>query len=243
MRLITLTLCAVTFVALSLPASADVSLADWCVNLNGDSTSVCNGGGASSANINTSGFDETLEPGTNTLGSITIKIGTGAQAAAVYMDYDVNFALFGFDQDFGDTVGALSATQSWDLDVPPNPYFEMAGNPLTPLSNTNTSGTFSTSPTPCCDVSWALEESLNVDPALYSGGTITFTVSTTAPRSGFYLEQTNGDTAETIYLSDSVNLTPLGSTPPVPEPMSIVLFGTLVAGVLFLRRRSSVNVA
>lgn len=243
MRLITLTLCAATVVALSLPASADVGLADWCVDLNGDVNTVCNGGTSpgGTAAVNMSAFDETLEPGSNSLGSITVNLGTGTQAVGVYMDYDVDNTTLGPAQDSGATVGSPSATQSWDIDTPPNPYFELT-SPNTPLSDTNTAGTFSTSPTPCCDVSWDLQEILNVDPALYSGATVKFTVSTVAPASGFYLSQTNGDTGDTVYLSDTVTFTPIG-TASTPEPMSVVLLATLILGALFLRRRSSMNAA
>lgn len=245
MRLITLTLCTAACVAFSFPASAEVSLADWCTNLNGD-ISVCNGGPLStSAAVNTGAFDETLEPSANSLGSIVFTIGTGPQAVAVYMDYDVDDTTEGFDQDQGAAVNPPSATQSYDIDTPANPYFEMNGNPLLPLTDGDTEPTYdpTTLGPPCCDVSWALEESLNVDPLLYTGATVTFTVSTRPPASGFYLQQTDGDTGNSIYLSDTVSLTPIGGTPPVPEPMSLVLFGTLVLGVLFLRRRSAVNAA
>ena len=188
-----------------------------------------------------------LEPGSNTLGKIVVTLGTGVQGVGVYMDYDVDQGILGFDQDSGAVTGAPSPTQSYDLDTPPNPYFELTTpGENTPLSDGNTVGTYSGSPTPCCDVSWALQELGFVDPTLYSGIVITFTVSAgpTAPSTPFYLSQTNGATGDTIYLSDSYTLTPLGrGGSPTPEPMSIVLFGTLIAGVLFLRRRSSVKVA
>src|SRR5690242_16547186 len=74
----------------SVPAHADVSLADWCVNNNG-SIAVCNGGSSSSASVDTSQFDETLEPANNSLGKIVVTFGTGSQDIRVYMDYDVDF--------------------------------------------------------------------------------------------------------------------------------------------------------
>jgi hypothetical protein len=244
MRLITLTLCAATFVALSLPASADVGLADWCVDVNGDTSTVCNGGTSPGGNatVNLTGFDTSLEPGSNTLGKIVVTLGTGVQGVGVYMDYDVDNASLGFDQDSAAAHGTPSGTQSYDLDTPPNPFFDFSSPTMTPLSDSNNVGTFSTSPAPCCDVSWALQEFGFVDPTLYSGITITFTVSTVAPTSGFYLSQTNGDTRDSIYLSDTFTLNPLGrGAGPTPEPMSVVLFATFILGALFLRRRSSMN--
>ena len=243
MRLTTVALLTFMLLALSIPASADVGLADWCTNLNGN-IDVCNGGlsPGGNANVNVSSFDQTLEPGSNTLGTIKVDIGTGSQLAAVYMDYDVDFSTQGSFQDSGSTSGAPSGSQSYELADPNTStiFGDFAGPG--PLPDSNTVGSFSGPPTPCCDVSWALEENLNVNPALYSGGVVTFTVSTRAPASGFYLQQTNGDTGDTIYLSDTVSLTPLGSTS-TPEPMSLLLLGTLVSGALFLRRRFGAHAA
>jgi hypothetical protein len=243
MRLITLTLCVAACAAFSLPASADVGLNDWCVNLNGDISTACNGAGSGSAAINLSGFDTTVEP--NALGTIVVTItGTGTQYAAVYMDYDVDASTGGGFEDVGSTSGTASATQSYEMADPnaSNIFNDFAAAP--PLPNTNSVNSAACDPNfppEYCDVSWALAENLNIDPSLYSGAVVTFTVSKTAPTSGFYLKQTNEVKGDSIYLSDTVSLTPTGVTPPVPEPMSIVLFGTLAAGAVFLRRRPRVN--
>lgn len=253
MRLTTLTMFATTLVALSLPASADTTgLADWCVNLNGDINTACNGagGGGSSpggGTISLSGFDASLELSTNSLGKIVVTVGTGAQLAAVYMDYDLDFLAEGSFQDVGSTVGSLSASQSYELADPnvSNIFSDFSSDPG-PLLNTNGVGTFSGPPSVCCDVSWALEEALFVNPALYSGATVTFYVNTTQiaadSTSGFFLQQTNGDVGDSIFLSDTVSFTPLTITT-TPEPMSIILFGTLIVGALFLRKRSRANAA
>src|ERR1017187_7835680 len=114
MRLITLTIFAVLLLALSCPNSADVGLADWCVNLNGN-IDVCNAGAApgGNANVNVSAFDPTLETaGPNTLGSITVTIGTGVQYAAVYMDYDVNYSTWGSFTDVGSVNGSPSEVKA-----------------------------------------------------------------------------------------------------------------------------------
>jgi hypothetical protein len=245
MRLITLTIFAVLLLALSVPASADVGLADWCVNLNGN-IDVCNAGAApgGNANVNVSAFDPTLETaGPNTLGSITVTIGTGVQYAAVYMDYDVNYSTWGSFTDVGSVNGSPSGSQSYELADPntSNIFSDFSGAGPLPNSNTVDAATCAANSPAYCDVSWALAESVFVDSTLYSGGVVTFTVSTTAPTSGFYLQQTNGITSDTIYLSDTVNLTPLGSPAPTPEPTSVLLLATTVVEVLVLRRRSSAN--
>ncbi len=257
MRLLTLAIFSTMLLALSIPASADVSMADWCVNLNGN-INVCNGGTSPGGlpNVIVSAFDATLEPSSNavatTPGTITVKIGTGAQYAAVYMDYDVDYATTtggcpslgcGSFTDVGSVSGSPSGTQSYELADPnvSNIFSDFSGNSL---ANTNTvdAATCSANAPQFCDVSWSLGESLNVNSALFSGGTVTFTVSSTAPRSGFYLQQTNGVTGNSIYLSDVVSLTPLsGPPPPVPEPASMLLLATVALAVLVLFRRSGAN--
>src|ERR1035438_9025055 len=132
MRLLTLAIFSTMLLALSFPASASVSLGDWCINLNGN-INVCNGGTNPGGipGINVSAFDATLEPGLNSVattpGTITINIGTGLQYAAVYMDYDVDYATTtggcpalgcGSFTDVGSVVGSPSATQSYELADP-----------------------------------------------------------------------------------------------------------------------------
>lgn len=241
MRLTTLTMFVTMLLALSIPASADVGLHDWCVNLNGN-IGVCNGGASpgGTGSVNVGGFDTTLEPNLNSLGSITVTIvGTGAQYASVWMDYDVDNPTFGAFGDLGN-VGSISATQSWELADPniSNIFSDFSGSALTNTNTVDSATTCGNGGPPWCDVSWALAESLTIG-AGFSGATVTFTVSTSAPTSGFYLQQTNQVTGNSIYLSDTVSLTPLTGPPPaVPEPASVVLMATMIAGALWLRKRS-----
>jgi hypothetical protein len=161
------------------------------------------------------------------------------------MDYDIDNSTLGAFSDVGATVGTASATQSYELDDPntSNIFSDFAGSALTNTNNVGSAQCDPNFPPEYCDVAWGLGESLNVNPLLYSGATVTFTVSTSAPTSGFYLEQTNGITGDTIFLSDTVSLTPLSGPPPIPEPSSLILFATLIGGAFFLRKRSSANVA
>src|ERR1035441_9306006 len=108
------------------------SLADWCVNVNGDTNTACNGGtggtgglglGGTAADlqstISLAGFDTTLEPGVNTLGTITIALGPGAnQFVSFYADYDVSYSLYGSFDDFASTSGALPAGLSFSVNDP-----------------------------------------------------------------------------------------------------------------------------
>jgi hypothetical protein len=222
-------------------------LADWCVNLNGDINTACNGAGAGGAsgngNIDLSAFDSTLEPGTNTLGTVTIALGVGNnQFADFYADYDLDFATTGAFQDLATTSGTLPAGTSYEADDPnvSNIFSDFASNTL---SNVNNVGNFSGPPAPCCDVSFALGLSgINVA----AGGTVSvvFNITDVAPTSGFYITQTNGQAGDSIYLQGIVTVTnPItgGST---PEPSTFVL-GLMAAGTILYagkRRRASLPV-
>jgi hypothetical protein len=259
MKRLTLAVGFLTALGLSMPAFADVNvLNNWCVTVNGDS-SACNGNSASypitspvasgGGSVDLSSFDQTLSPSGNSLGSITVTLGAGSdQFVNVYMDYDLNYPTAGSFQDLGATAGTLSTGESYELDDPNNcsaaclaaPAYIVSDIELdsqsTPLPDTNTVGTAGTPPNQCCDVSWALGlGGINV----LSGGsaTVTFTVSTTQPTSGFYLQQTNEvDSGDVIYLSGSVtvNNPVTGST---PEPGTWLLLSTVIGGIAMARKK------
>ena len=232
------TFCALLVLVVLVPSVfADPVLNDWCVNVNGDTASLCNGAGSSLSGVDASGFDKTLSPSANTLGSISVTL-TAAGYASVYMDYDLDFATFGSFQDSGATHGALPAGVSYELDDPntSNIFSDFA---TSSLLNTNNVGTASGPLTPCCDVSWALGVQTT------EAGTLKFTVSTVQP-AGFYLQQTNFDVGDSIYLSESFTPNGGGTTGgttggTVPEPSSWGLLGTSVVVLALngLRKRCS----
>jgi hypothetical protein len=231
------------FVAVQQAQSAQVSLADWCVNLNGDIATACNGAGSGGASgtgsISLASFDQTLEPGSNTLGTVTVTLGAGSgQYVAFYADYDVDFATKGSFADSGSIHGSLPANTTYELSDPntSNIFTDFAGNSL---SNTNTVGTPGLPPNECCDVAFALDfGSLNV-PA--GGGTVTFAITSTAPSSGFYIQQTNQYTGDSIYLQGTVNLSMSGGGggTGTPEPPTFFLGLSLIGVALAWNRRRS----
>jgi hypothetical protein len=230
-------------------AATVASLQDWCFNVDGVnvSTNACNTGGPVSlpANVNGASFDFTLgssDPGypttaaSNSLGSVTITLGSGAsQYVLAYMDYDLNYNNAASNQDSGTAVnGPPGAGVSYELSDPNTStiFNDFTANALT---NTNNVGTYGGPNTPCCDVSWAL----GVDLDVATTQTVTFTVSTVAPASGFYLEQTNGiDDTQHIFLSETVGGS-VAPPPGIPEPASLVLLATGLAGVFLLRKRKA----
>jgi hypothetical protein len=241
---------ALQFATLALAASAfhasaatQVGLADWCVNLNGDINTACNGGGGGGASgtgsISLSSFSTLLENGTNnnTLGSITVTLGAGAnQYVGFYADYDVSYNTQGSFLDSASTHGAVTAGETYEVDDPnsSNIFNDFSGNSLNDKNNVGTPA--NKPPTVCCDVSFAM---------MFGGlgpGTVTFTVGIGAPASGFYIEQTNVVTGASIFLSGLY--TPSGMMPPpppgVPEPSTFFMgLGAMGLAWAFKRRRSA----
>jgi hypothetical protein len=224
-------------------------LVNWCVNHNGSvgpgnqqPVNSCNGGVLpADPSVNIAAFDTTLRPAPNTLGSITVTFGTGSQYIAVYMNYDVDFGVFGSFDDNGFVIGVPTAGVSYELDDPNTSsiFNNFAAGALTNVNNTVSCGgpsSVALLAVSGCDVSWALAQSLLVDPSLFSGGSITFTVSGTPPASGFYLQQRNADSGSSIYLSESFRLTPLAPTA-VPEPQTLMLLLTGLPALALRRRR------
>jgi hypothetical protein len=224
--------------------ASSTGLADWCVNVNGDINTACNGGGGggvspgNNASISLAGFDTTLSPGTNSLGSIVITLNPGFSGyASFYADYDLDYAAYGSFQDSATVHGALPSNWSYEANDPnaSNIFSDFAGNAL---SNANNVGTPSGPPAPCCDVAFALSIG-NLNNTSGSDETLTFLVSTVAPTSGFYIQQTNVDGGDSIYLSAAQSNT--SNPSPVPEPSTLVLAALGVLSMLMWRRVCTVR--
>jgi len=223
----------------SYEAHADAFLADWCFS------GSCNGGPAAGGPANPPGFDAshfdtTLEPNSNTLGYYSITLGAGAnQYAVAYMDYDLNFLQTGSFSDYGKVVGTAPAGVTYQLDDP-NVSSIFTNFQSNLLSNTNNVGIPSGPPNECCDVAWAMGVTLTV-PTGYLG-LVTFTVSTTAPTSAFYLQQTNvtptGVDGESLYLSETTNLQQISSAVPEPSTCAMMLLGFAGIGFMAYRQKA-----
>jgi|GEM_PF-3353759 len=220
--------------------ATQVGLADWCVNLNGDTSTACNGAGSGSAAISLTNFNTTLEPGSNSsVSSITVTLGAGMhQFVGFYADYDVDYATWGSFDDSAKTSGSLSSGASYELDDPnsSNIFSDFAANSL---KNTNTVATPTGPPSNCCDVSLAFSIS-NIDVATGGSAFLTFAVTNTAPTTGFYIQQTNQDTGNSLYFQELLtSMAPPPPPPPpiAPEPSSFALGLGLISAVIAWQRR------
>jgi hypothetical protein len=226
--------------------AAQVGLADWCVNVNSNISAACNGAGSGggATGINLSSFDQTLENGlnSNTLGTVTVSLAAGShEFVSFYADYDVSYNSFGSFDDSASIHGTTATGESYEVDDPnsSNIFNDFAGNSLNGKDNVKTP---SGPPSNCCDVSFALAFGNLTVPA--GGGTVTFSIAASAPSSGFYIEQTNQDTNNSIFLSGVFNggVPPPPPPPPpgVPEPSTFGLgLSLIVAALAFTRRRAA----
>jgi len=242
-------------------ASADLTtLQDVIFNVNGTVTqsSFAVGG------LATGGFDEATGVGTLTL---TYNPGPGTYFVDVWFDHDLSLPFY---NEFGAVSGAPVAGQSYQIDNPDtNVDANRTGNiqantAANTLDNTNhISGNTSNFNTFCgANSGGAVNAACNNDVSMGMGyaftlaagqqETITWTLSHTAPASGFFLEQIHPQDAagpeSDLFFQGSAVSGPAGGPPPpppppppsgVPEPgYSVLLAGFVSVMLLVLRRRA-----
>jgi hypothetical protein len=234
---------------------ADVT--DYVFNLNGTSycspsstVATCSSYGGLAAVPGLSSSLDTSSGGTG-LGNLTLTYNPGPGS------YYADFWLFeqlqqpGFNE-YGNTGGVAGSNQSWQIDVPDYDYGGELGttNAGTIVANTLANTLADVNYVPGNNDNYLLEcpfgqSTCNdyTSVAMGFGFTLTsgeeevlsFNVSTTAPTSGFYLEQVHpvdgANTTETdYYFTGTASAQPIGTT--VPEPGTGILVGALVALVL-----------
>lgn len=233
---------------------ADVT--DYLFNLNG--TSYCSGFSSVGTCSNYLGL--AAVPGLSS-SLDTSNLGTGLGTVSLTFNsspgsYNVDFWLFeqlqqpGFNE-YGNTGGAPASGQSWQIDVPDYDYGGelgtlnagtiIANTQANTLANTNyVPGNSPNDPTtlsfpcsgPTCNDYTSLAMGFNFTLAAGYQEVVSFNVSTTAPTSGFYLEQIhpvdgNNTTPTDYFLTGSASAQPINTT--VPEPGTGILLGVLAA--------------
>jgi len=202
------------------PASAEIALFEFGLNLDGTVYDSLSGPLTLPGSVNAAAFDFATGLGTITITTTAV----GPHNFAVFLDHEIDETDNTFFNEYGAQSGAVPSWLSWEIDEPGwnPPYGDIYANFLAGTPD-NTNGVPSSAPN---DVSMAL----GWDFTLGAGerGTVRFSVGTTAPTSGFYLAQTDPDSDKTIYLA--TNLTT--DTTSFPEPGPLLLLA-LMAGTVF----------
>lgn len=236
MRTVKLCFMVGVFLLASVTASqgAVIELYGWGLYLDG---TIYPDAGALPGNVNASGFNWTTG-----LGTLTVSL-TSAEAHNVifYVDHEIDQTYNTWYNEYGAETGSLETGQSWEIDEPEYVY----GNIYTNFSNgklDNSNGVPITFPD---DVSMALGWNFTLNPGFIAN--ISYTVAYAQPTGIFYLTQTDPDSLVTdpssqasIYFWSDLAVRPQ-DVPPIPEPTTMVLMGTGIAGLLGWKKRQRKN--
>ena len=218
-------------------ASATIGLYDWGFNIDG--TTHCNFGlcdfdgvvapGGLPASIDASLFDF----GTG-LGTVSVMLGgAGARNVAFFVDHEIDEFDNTYFNENGIATGAPAAGQTWEIDEPGYVFGDIFDNFLVNALD-NTSGV---SPGSEDDVSMAL----GWDFSLVAGDTakVSFTLSDTTVPGGFYLTQTDPDSALSLYFSSALSI----NSTVIPEPSYMIVLTMMLAGLGWVARKRSAGLA
>jgi hypothetical protein len=222
------------------------SLNEWCFYVNSldlnHSCAEAGGGGTINTPFQSASFDP-ASGGGGILGTVSVTLTPSSSTYKIFAIWDYNSSNGNGYSEYATAVGTLPAGESYSVDSPGDPGAGGA-TPSSPgnltnyfnagtLDDTNHLGSCSTPP--CSNVAVTIEQDVNVAPG--TTDTVSFTVSTTPPTSGFYISQTDPD-GNTIFFSSTVVDPPLGDQlAPIPEPASFALLAGGIGILALVRRR------
>jgi hypothetical protein len=204
----------------------DINLSYWGFNVNGAFSDNTLPG-----SLTSTGF--TIDPVTsivNGLGTVSGTFSTpGTYNVIAYFDEDVISGSNTFDTNIGSVDGTPASGQSYQIGLVT--YDDTGSISADPVYAAVSSGELSsTADTGIGDVDWAMGWNFVINPG-DAPVVLSFNLSTSAPASGFYLQQQdNGSSDPGVYFYSTLEGGGgVPTNPTVPEPGTLILLGTGLA--------------